>query len=295
MNRREMSAIGKSDVPSPHLYACVQVVLSKGAPSVLAVSRKQCEFFQEPLFVRREVGGSTDALIAPKARERKPEWKSLVVLEVMVGRVMDELGTAKKVAVRMGSVFHFANRHLLPELAKPTPESPPTQLFIGLSLDVFEAVRAGHLDFGFVSWTSRPKGVKFIEVWRDPVGIVGLRTKFAHIRKARTMADLKDEPWIHFPKPQYEWHDLIEPDRGGFIVRDSQSTVNLVLGGHGIIDIQLEAFTAEERKLLVEASVPSSHPEITIYAIYTGDIRSGAAQFMESLVEKLKRNSRARK
>lgn len=231
----------------------------------------------------RSVGGIRLTVKGQALLGKLRRYQSLMQQEISA-----ELHSTRKIALKVGAVPHFANKFLIPEIAKRAHGIAPIQLFVSLSLHVLEAVQSGQLDFGFISWTNVPKGMRFIEVWPDPGGIVGLRSKYSHIRNAKTLDQLKDEPWIYFPKPQYDWGHLLEPDQGGFIVRDQRTNAQLVLGGFGISNMQLDVFSDSELKLLVKSEV-NIYSNAKIYAVHGSKLKADARDELEKMIQSLRR------
>lgn len=204
--------------------------------------------------------------------------------------VREAIGLTRRQVMKIGCVPHFAANHLLSAMDKIGGEAtaPIIQLFSVLSFHGYQAVESGELDFAFVSWDSRPKSLKYIEVQEDPMAVVGLKRRFAHIAKAKTANDLENEPWIYFPKPQWAWSDLVPAGRPGHVARDFYICKSLILSGRGICDIEVGFFSEKEKKELVFAGVPSSYPSSKIYVVYRADIGKPVLEFIDSLLRFLR-------
>lgn len=191
--------------------------------------------------------------------------------------------------VRMGAVPHFADHYLFPLLKKKSFDQVNVQILCDLSLTAIQAVEERSLDFAFVSWTKEPRGVEFIRIGEDPFAIVGLKSKFQRIQKMQSIEELEREPWVHFPRPQYDWKDALPSNKSGFITRDIHSFRNIILGGYAIGYIQTLAFKKEERKLLVSAGLKPKHSDVAFYAVFRRDQNPEAKTLMHAILQEVSR------
>jgi DNA-binding transcriptional LysR family regulator len=192
-------------------------------------------------------------------------------------------------ALRVGCASHVGVHELFPLLETHRAILPPMQLAFGYSLRCYEGVKEGKLDFAFVTWTSKPKGVESSLIREDRKAIVGLKSKFGHIVRAKTREALRNEPWILQPKPQYDWTEFTDPDQSGFVVHDMFAHRELVLRGAGICASQLTTFTPKELKRLAISPAPVEGSVPHLFAIHRSDISQRAKEQLEFLVGKLKR------
>lgn len=198
------------------------------------------------------------------------------------------LNQTASLTLRIGSVAYFAERYLLDLFETQAKNFPIIQSYFSRSFDVYRGVETGDFDFGFISWNKRPETLKYIEVWRDSVGVVGLRKKYAHLEQIRRLNKLSAETWIHFPKQQEDWTTFLDPGVKGFVARDISVFKALVLHGAGIGVIQLDVFSEQERKRLAIMREPVSELEVNIYAVYRADIRPEALEYLRRIIALLK-------
>lgn len=185
--------------------------------------------------------------------------------------------------IKIGAIEHFGANHLIPVFRKKT-NFPPFQLFLHRSLTVSEAVRQGKLDFGFVSWSKKPKDIGSIRVKNDPVAIVGLKSKFPEIARAKTMGDLLKYSWVHTPMPQFDFTEFLGNASSGCVAGGFFSQKSAILAGVGIGEVQLDAYLPAEQKLLVRSPAKSLHPDAAIYAVFKKDISSVTRKVLEDLL-----------
>jgi DNA-binding transcriptional LysR family regulator len=193
--------------------------------------------------------------------------------------------------IRIGTPHHVARKYLFPFLKQNSEKllsSQTFQFFMSRSFDLLKAVEDNQLDFAFVSWTSRPSGLDWIDIRKEEISIVGHREHFSHIRKAKKLSDLHNEPWVYYPKPQYDWHESLVLGRKAFVVRDSMSLKVVLLSGMAIGEAQLDFFTSEERALLIKATVQTLHPDVRLYAIFKKDLAPEVKEILQSLIRGIK-------
>ena len=174
---------------------------------------------------------------------------------------------------------------LLPHLERLQQEVGYLHTFFGYSWTVYEAVKAGTVDFGFVSLSERPQGVQTHCIREDPVAIVGLQSKFPEVANARSMEDLTHLPFVYHPKPQYNPTSAFEANRTCFIAEHFDPFRHFILSGKGIGPSQIEAFTADEQRLLAIAPFPPPNWRVNIYLIHRSDIDEDTKQHMRGLLE----------
>ena len=189
--------------------------------------------------------------------------------------------------VKIGCVTHFGARYLLPFLEMHRHALPKPQLLLAFSMHCLQAVETGELDFAFVAWTSQPRGLKYVCIKDDPFAIVGLRSRFRSMERASSMKELEDLPWVHLPKPQYDWTRFMETGRESYVARDNHALREIILGGLAIGDVQLDTFTPKELKALAYAGVKSSWPNTKIYIVHRPEISDSARSCMDYLVGNL--------
>lgn len=198
-----------------------------------------------------------------------------------VGRALRAEG--RTAALRIGSVHHFGIKYLTAVI----PKSQVVHLYYGYSLRVYELVREGSLDFGFVSWTQKPNGVECRFLRRDPVRIVGLKSRYRHIEKAKSLEDLKKENWIYHPKPQYDPTRFFKNNRTTYIVGHAEPFTRLILEGHGIGPAQIDQFSEGELRRLALAPVVPPKPKVNLFVIWqkgeTAEIKEARERLLKAM------------
>jgi DNA-binding transcriptional LysR family regulator len=183
-------------------------------------------------------------------------------------RAMQELDEVMHIQderpLRLGSVHHVGLKYVLPLL----DDTHKKHVYLGYSLNVKRLVEEAKLDFGFIGWTKRPEGVESERLWGDTTRVVGLRAKFAHIAKARSIKYLKNENWIIHPKPQYDPTSFFAPGATTLIAGHSDPMKQLILQGKGIGVCQIDQFTDSELAQLTIAKAIPQKPKVSIYAIW---------------------------
>lgn len=213
-------------------------------------------------------------------------YESLSRLQAHTSRsLLHALSNPKELPLKVGAVEHFGTKYLFPLVDRATPVDR-LQIYLMRSLQVYEAVKQGKLDLGFVTWSSIPKGVESRALHREPLCVVGLKKKFAHITRAKSIADLSDEPWIYTPKPQYDWTQYIDESAVGYVCGGFFSHVKAVMAGLGIAEAQLDAFSESEQKLLAFARFNAPRSALN-YAIYRKGMSPEVSKRIEDLIRKM--------
>ena len=236
-----------------------------------------------PLFLREKKNAS----LTPKGHEL---YKKLVEMEMLVTNDTDTILKGRTVErIRFGSIPWFAETHLLPLLqTKPFGAiDHDAQYFIRPAGILRDAVVRGWLDIAFINWPQKPSGVMFQALHSDPAVIGGLKSKFKHIEKARSLSDLENERWIHGEGRGINWTDSIAWDKSGFVISDVYSVRFLVLGGYGIYEFQLAYFSKKEQSQLAIANFPSRFKDNRIYAIWRSDLKGKKKSLVEQVVATL--------
>ncbi|MDB5036681.1 MAG: transcriptional regulator, LysR family [Bacteriovoracaceae bacterium] len=216
-------------------------------------------------------------------------YSTLSKTETMLNQEISKDLSFNTRTIKVGAPHHVARNYLFPLLKKKSEKFSQTfQFLMSRSFDLLKAVEDDQLDFAFVSWTNRPTGVDWIDIKRDEISIVGHREQFSKIRKAKKLSDLDNEPWVYYPKPQYDWHESLVPGKKAFVVRDAMSLKVVLLSGMAIGEAQLDFFTKEERSLLVKAPIRTLHPDVRLYAIYKKDLASDIKETLQFLVGEMK-------
>jgi len=197
--------------------------------------------------------------------------------------------------LRIGSIPAFAIKYLLPALKK-MKNVRIDQIMTDGTLSCEKAVGSGRLDFAFGAFTTKPRTLKSIFIKDDPIAIVGLRSKFAHIEKAKSMNDLADEVWLDNINADYEWNVLSHPTHETYIANDALAPIHLIMEGEAIGMMQLDQFTPAQLKLLVKApfhptgnspqrgfSPPDHHPKI--FLIYREGISESIRPYLETFAQ----------
>ena len=101
--------------------------------------------------------------------------------------------------LRIGCVGHLASRFFLDVLKRVKPSLPIVHLYTATSLDCYERVIEGDLEFAFVAWSSPPRRLDHIRIAKEPVEFVGLKSAFPDLPKVKTFRDLKNFHGLIFP------------------------------------------------------------------------------------------------
>lgn len=216
------------------------------------------------LFLRQ---GKNAALTA-KGQEL---FTSLSLLRDRIRQEVDPLlATQTIVHLRVGSIPWFAQQRLMPFVAsrKSGSNFKHCQYFFRPAGFLVEAVERGWIDFAFVNWPEKPKKVESIAIESDPAVIAGLKTKFAHIEKAKSYRDLENEPWLYREARRGNWTESIPWGQTGFVMTDVFMLRYLILEGHGIYEFQTAYFTKSEVARLAIAKFPSRYANNWIFAIW---------------------------
>ena len=193
--------------------------------------------------------------------------------------------------LRIGAVSHFGVKYLLPLLKRDDWHSLRHHIFFGSSLTVYEAVKSRRLDYGIISWTHKPKDVRWLHIKEDPVALVGLKKRFPKLSKVKSLDDIPDLPWVHVPKPQREFADFFEPKRNCFIVHHSHAFKAVILSGNAVGPAQLDQFTKDELNRLAIAKVPLPKWEVDIYLVIRTDAPTTVRDRAENLAKLLRAKS----
>jgi DNA-binding transcriptional LysR family regulator len=194
--------------------------------------------------------------------------------------------------LRIGSVDHFALRHLLPALEAVKDASVPVSRLVMLrSLSLLLAVQQSRLDFAFISWTKKPGQLLCQKIMDERVAIVGRKGRFDRILKVKNFSELENEPWVFMPKPQYDWSQEMSQVSKVWIVEDFHTLRTVLLDGLAIGEIQLDVFSESELNKLVQSRIRPLHDHVAVYVIYRSDLSKTKKKFLESLVVALRQNS----
>lgn len=206
-------------------------------------------------------------------------------------RISRSLGKKEKSLLRMACVGHLASKYLLDVLDTLKKDLPTTHIFTSNSLECYEEVLKGNVDFAFVAWSSKPKRLKFIRIADEAVAYVGLKSKFAEIEKIKDVEELKKFPKVDLPKPQKDWTQILESDRPGYLARDVRILRDIVLRGLAVGALQLSFFTKAEKALLARAPIAPPYSDAAIYAVYRKDIPKDSMGYLEAISEEFTKAS----
>ncbi len=190
--------------------------------------------------------------------------------------------------LRLGCVGHIASKYFLNVLEQLKGKLPTVHLFTSTSLDCYEEVISGNLEFAFVAWSSEPSRLNFARIAKEPVAVIGLRKRFPLLHTVKAHQELKNYPWVDLPKPQRDWRKLLEFDQPGYIARDVRILRDIVLRGLAIGYLQLSMFDDAELKKLAIAPVPPFYDDPAIYCVFRKDLGKEAKVHMEKIVSTFK-------
>lgn len=192
--------------------------------------------------------------------------------------------------LRIGAQEHFARKVLFPHVAKLGSGFPPMRVYLGDVFKLHRAVEEGHIDFGFFVRTDISASLVYRKIRDERYAIMGLTTRFAHIAKAKSMDDLKGEPWID---GRYRVGDIFAGSLH-VVIEDQMSAKLATLAGMGIVSNYLDVFTDEELKRLTfapfkpTANSPEnpffpSHTPPALYLVHRKKIGAEIKQYADGL------------
>jgi DNA-binding transcriptional LysR family regulator len=197
--------------------------------------------------------------------------------------------TQSENCVKIGAIEHIGCDYLYSLLKQHRTLFPKFQLYMTYSKNIYEAVEQGKLTFGLVGWTSRPKTLQYIPIALEPLAIVGLKSKFSEISKAKKFEDLRDYPWVQLPKPQLDWTQLFLKDQEAYMVGGLYGQRVAILSGMGIGEVHTRVFSKAERMRLATARVSSPFAGTQIYCVYRPDTPQIVVERIMKLADLLQR------
>ncbi len=209
----------------------------------------------------------------------------ILIKKEVQSRVSISISKSEKSILRIGCVGHLASKYLLDILENNKNKLPTTHLFTSNSLECYEEVLKGNIEFAFVAWSSKPKRLKYIRIANERVEYIGLRSKFKEIEKINELEELRKFPWVDLPKPQKDWTQILEPNSTGYLARDVRILRDIVLRGLAIGALQLSFFSKEEKKLLSISGVPSLYPDAAIYVVYRKDLSKDSLKYLQLVTD----------
>lgn len=227
--------------------------------------------------------------LSPAGISFKTEMEALI--RIHGDRIDRSLRSPSLVPIRLGFNSFIGAKHIMPWLEKNNDGGFPLHIYSNRSISLHEAVAKGQLDFAFVTWTSVPKHIQSEEVYKDKVAVVGLKRKFSHITRAKTLKDLRNEVWVHNPKPQYFWTESLPRHNSAWVTGDSTGLRDIILSGGAIGEVQLDIFTEQELKRLAIAPVKTPHQNVRMYAIYE-ELKPAAATLLQKIVTTMRESVR---
>lgn len=183
------------------------------------------------------------------------------------------LSGTRQTAVKIGAAGYMGRKMVLPCLDRMKSAIPPFHLYAIRSLFVYQSVLEGKLDFGFVTWSHKPEGnVASRRLAEDPMAVVGLKRKFAHIAKARSVKDLDGETWIKIPKVQHVLTEDMPLYRTSYMCDGSEQVKDLILAGRGICFVQLRHFDAAQLRRFAVSQVLRDNPDGGCFGVCRRDL-----------------------
>jgi len=179
-----------------------------------------------------------------------------------------------------------------PRISRLLNEFPDLQLYVLPSKELLPAVELGHLDLALLGTADIPRGNLEYERYSEvDINFVGLKSKFAEIARAKTIAELEPYPWIHVGiAVAHEWHQTLATTNRGFVVSSLESFRKLVLGGYGIGEADSDYFSSNEKKRLVSSKVPTGLSKGKVGFVY----RQRASGYIQDRIHALIKNLKAR-
>ena len=204
-------------------------------------------------------------------------------------KLMEALGRETEVIPRIGCRATYLTSALLPAMKAVGLENQ--RIFCRASPILTQAVTDGRLDFAFIGSAHQPSHrLEFVKVQKAFVGYVGLKSHFSHLKNVRTVSELNDSPLIVAKREtQANWSTQLDhANRGGFLVNEIAVIKQLVMLGQGIAKVEMDWFTPEEQKKLIQFKASKPEPQAGVYAIYRQQLPAHAKKWLDRLIEQLK-------
>lgn len=192
-------------------------------------------------------------------------------------------------SVKIATVQYFSRTHLLPAL-RSLKLFDDHKIFIVRTNKALGAVKAQDVDVAFVLSKTAPLKQKnlCIEIKTEKIGVIGAKNKFSHILKAKSLDDLKNEPWIIGDRVREDWSESLNENKNSYYIEDHFSARFLVLEGYGIAQLQLDYFSEEEMKNLVVSKVRLPFQGLKLYAVLRKNLPAEVEHKILSLVKHIK-------
>ncbi|WP_413578133.1 LysR family transcriptional regulator [Bdellovibrio sp. HCB290] len=192
-------------------------------------------------------------------------------------------------SLKIAAIQYVTRKFLLPALEE-TDLLDETRVFTVRSAKALEAINSDRIDMAFVLSHSKPlRDPRYcIEIKDETVGIVGLKSKFPQIAKAKSPEELKDLPVIVGDRIRDDWYDSLNDYQRAYYIEDHFSARALILGGYAVAPFQLDYFTVEELKLLAVSKFKIPSTGWKLYAILNRHSAESNLQKCREIVASIK-------
>jgi len=207
-----------------------------------------------------------------------------------VERIKRALAQPTVPALRIGCQEHFFRLRLYPYL-QSHKGLPPYKLYLADTFQCHAAVDSGEVDFAFFTSTDISKGLTYHPIQDDPFYVVGLSEKYAHIARAKSMDDLRNETWIDGKYPGIGMFS----GQVSIVTEGMHDFKTSLLLGLGIGTVQWDYFLLNEQKLLTRAPFTPNvnspgHPLLppgklpVIYLVHKSHLSKGTKRVIEAML-----------
>jgi DNA-binding transcriptional LysR family regulator len=207
------------------------------------------------------------------------------IREEGIARLTQAIERPDPTVIRIGCQYHFGRKYLIPLLAEMGPKLPAWKIYFSNVFKLHSTVLEGLIDFAFFASTEYSKDIVYHQLKEEEFRVFGLTDKFAHIAKAKSMYDLRNEPWVD---GRYKPGEIFTGPLA--VVADDVETTKLaVLAGLGIGTYYMDdVYTPDElAKLTVAPFIPNANsPENPLFP--AGQVPIMSLVHRKQLTKKLK-------
>jgi DNA-binding transcriptional LysR family regulator len=192
--------------------------------------------------------------------------------------------------LKIAAIPYFARKFLMPAL-QDLKLHDQSNVFHVRGGAAEKAVKHGEVDVAFFSAKARPKRSTrlCIEIRKETVGIVGLKSKFQKLEDIKSLAELDDMPWVIGDRPRDDWFSSLDGKLGCFWVDDHFSARSLVLEGHAIALFQLDYFTEMEISKLAVSKIKIPSEGLKLYCVIASGLEVEKMRKIKLLISKVKK------
>lgn len=254
--------------------------------STLSLALKAFEHqLGQQLFIRGR--GNSDIRATPYAQKLASGLRQ-VRKDLHLGLSSD---SSAKTSVKIAAIQYFSRTQVLPAL-RVLKLFDDEKIFIVRTSKALEAIKLQQIDIAFVLAKTTPIKQKnlCVEIKTERIGVVGAKNKFSKILKAKSLDDLKNEPWIIGDRVREDWSESLEENKNSFYIEDHFSARFLVLEGYGIAQLQLDYFSDEEMNQIVISKVRLPFQGLKLYAVLRKNLPAELEEKLWLLIKHIKNN-----